>query len=202
MDNTGKLEKQLVTLNDGLPKKPAKEIIEELKHHLYQDFQKFFSEEKKQQYQNNFALFDRDNDKYINLSELKELLTSVNITFPDDELEELYNEFCLTSPEADGINEDAVFIIVSKKIRDNDKDEQLTQAFKLVEKAVNDELAKTPNETKEQEGYIRVEQFKELLMTLGNRWSEEQANEFLKDINPKSDERINYLDVVKKLMKR
>lgn len=76
-------------------------------------------------------------------------MTSVNITFPDEELEELYKEFCLTSPEADGINEDAVFILVSKKIRDNDKEEQLTLAFKLAEKAVNDELAKIPNETKE-----------------------------------------------------
>jgi len=39
-------------------------------------------------------------------------------------------------------------------------------------------------------------------MTLGNRWSEDQVNEFMKDLNPKADERINYIDVTKKLMKR
>lgn len=123
MDQPEKTEKQTVSLSDGLPKRDAKEIIKEMRHHLYNDFQRFFSDEKKAQYQANFALFDRDNDKYINYSELKELLTSVNISFPDDELEELYKEFCLLSPEADGINDDAVFVLVSKKIRDNDKEE-------------------------------------------------------------------------------
>ena len=46
-DQGEKPEKQVVTLNDGLPKRDAKEIISELKHHLYQDFQRFFSDEKK-----------------------------------------------------------------------------------------------------------------------------------------------------------
>lgn len=77
------------------------------------------------------------------------MLTSVNVNFPDEQLEELYNEFILTSTEADGVDEQVVFILVSKKIRENDKEEQLIQAFKHAEKAVNAELAKMPNESAE-----------------------------------------------------
>ncbi|EGR29104.1 hypothetical protein IMG5_162880 [Ichthyophthirius multifiliis] len=199
--------KQTVSLEDGLPKKNTRELILELKQRLFaDDFTRFFPDDKKAKYQANFALFDRDNDKQIDLGELKELLTSLDVRFPEDELTELYNEYLKyiqeTVPDSIGIDENAVYIIVSKKLRENDKEEQLTQAFKLVENAVNEELAKIPNENREQEGYIRVEQFKELLMLQGNRWSEEQCVDFLKDIDPKNEGRINYFDIVKKLMKR
>lgn len=39
---------------------------------------KFFPEERMLRIQANFNLFDRDNDEHINLSELKELLISIN----------------------------------------------------------------------------------------------------------------------------
>ena len=59
---------------------------------LYADnnMEKFFPEEKKARIDANFKLFDRDNNDHINLSELKELLVSLNYYFPEDELEELY----------------------------------------------------------------------------------------------------------------
>jgi hypothetical protein len=43
--------------------------------------------------------------------------------------------------------------------------------------------------------------FKEYLMTMGLRWSEEEADKFLKDFNPKTDPTFNFMDVVKKIMK-
>ena len=69
-----------VNLNDGLPKRKAIDIINELKDELYSDnnMDKFFPEERMLRIQANFNLFDRDNDEHINLSELKELLISIN----------------------------------------------------------------------------------------------------------------------------
>jgi Ca2+-binding EF-hand superfamily protein len=39
-------------------------------------------------------------------------------------------------------------------------------------------------------------------MTTGNKWTEDQADEFLKDFDPKNDGKFNPADVVKKLIKR
>jgi|JI61114BRNA_FD_contig_31_4438843_length_550_multi_2_in_0_out_0_2 hypothetical protein len=39
-------------------------------------------------------------------------------------------------------------------------------------------------------------------MTNGLKWSEDQADEFLKDFDPKADGKFNPADVVKKLLKR
>jgi len=122
MLETQKIERTKLT--DGLPKQDAFSIIEELKEVLYSvegNMQRFFPEAKEKKYKDNFALFDRDNDGHINLSELKELLISINMTFTDDELEELYNELNSRNPDKDGITDDAVFVLVSKKIRDNDQ---------------------------------------------------------------------------------
>jgi Ca2+-binding EF-hand superfamily protein len=67
-------------------------------------------------------------------------------------------------------------------------EEQLTEAFKIVDQ--------------KNQGFIEAEPFKELLMTNGLRWTEDQADEFLKDFDPKSDGKFNPADVVKKLLKR
>ena len=50
---------------------------------------------------------------------------------PEDELEELYHELKLNT-ERPGINIDLLKVLVSKKIRDEDKEEQLNEAFKQV----------------------------------------------------------------------
>lgn len=62
--------------------------------------------------------------------------------FPEDLLRELYNHLALSNPDSDGITIDGVYLLVSKKLRENDKEEQLTQAFKIVEKNVNFEIYK------------------------------------------------------------
>lgn len=77
---------------------------------------------------------------------------------PEDELEELYAEL-KQNTEKPGINIDMLKILVSKKIRDEDKEEQLNEAFKMVAKDDTDDIESEP--------------FKELLMTMGLRWTEE-----------------------------
>lgn len=179
-------------LNEGLPKPDPKIVIEEIKQILYHEdnFNRFFPPEKKQRYDNNFNLFDRDGDSYINLKELKELLVSIGQTFPDDELEELYNE--LETPSMKGINSDALFLLISKKIKDADKEAQLLEAFKIVKK----------HDKEENEEVLNSENFKELLMSMGNRWTEEKADEFLKEFDPKNEGLLKYEEIVNRIMKK
>lgn len=39
-------------------------------------------------------------------------------------------------------------------------------------------------------------------MTMGYKWSEEEADEFIKQFEPKSEKKIYWAEVVKKLIKR
>ena len=70
-----------VSLNDGLPKLDPKLVVEELKSILYSNdnmrkyvficlMLRYFPDDVEKKYRDNFALFDRDGDERINLSEL------------------------------------------------------------------------------------------------------------------------------------
>lgn len=53
----------------------------------------------------------------------------------------------------------------------------------------------------ENSGYINSEPFKELLMALGLKFTEDEADEFLKICDPKAEGKFLYMDFVKKLLK-
>lgn len=53
----------------------------------------------------------------------------------------------------------------------------------------------------ENTGYIQSESFKELLMTLGHRLTEDEADEYMKFIDPKNEGKFLYIDIVKKILK-
>lgn len=187
-----------VNLREGLPKLPTPQVIEDLKTHLYANEtnkEKYFPLDKQNKYQNNFRLFDRNYDQVLDFEELKEFMVSVGQVMPDTELEDFYkhlkqdNGFASENGRQEyGITLPNIYLIISKKLREEDMEEQLAEAFRIVDQ--------------KNQGYVESEPFKELLMTNGLKWSEDQADEFLKDFDPKGDGKFNPADVVKKLLKR
>ena len=83
-----------------------------------------------------------------------------------------------------------VFLIVLKKMREDDVQEQLTQAFRIIS---------DHKETDKESGFLQSDFLKEFLMTMGYKWGEDQADEFIKEFEPKSEKRIYPSEVVKKL---
>ena len=85
--------------------------------------------------------------------------------------------------------------MVSKKIKDADKDAQLREAFAFVKKTWDKE---------ENEEIFNCYNFNELLMTMGmgNRWTEEKADEFMKEFDPKNEGKLKYEDSVRRTMKK
>ena len=81
-----------------------------------------------------------------------------------------------------------VYLIITKKLKDEILEEQLQESFRIVDD--------------KNEGFIDSEYFKELLMTMGYKWTEEQADEFLKDFDPKAEGKFSPSEVIKKLIKR
>lgn len=78
--------------------------------------------------------------------------------------------------------------IVLQKMREEDIEEQLHEAFNIVLDGKKDA--------------IESDDFKEYLMTMGYKWPEDQADEFIKDLETKSEKKVNPNDVIKKVMKR
>ena len=53
----------------------------------------------------------------------------------------------------------------------------------------------------ENTGYITSESFKELLMMMGHKFTEDEADEYMKFIDPKNEGKFLYIDLVKKILK-
>lgn len=178
-------------LEEGLPKRDPKDIIADLKATLYSNdtFSRYFDEDKESRYKQNFALFDRNKDSYINLEELKELLASLGQVLEETELEELY--VVLEDQEFKGITCNDVFLLISKKIRDEDRETQLLEAFRIV--------------NEEEKEVLDSEAFKELLMTYGEKWDEDVIDKMIKEGEGKgksNEGKFNFNEFTKKVLKK
>ena len=80
-----------------------------------------------------------------------------------------------------------IYLIVLKKLREEDVEEQLTEAFRIVDE--------------KGQGFLESDEFKEYLMVTGYKWGEDQADEFMKEFETK-DKKVIFNDAVKKLIKR
>eukprot|EP01016_Furgasonia_blochmanni_P049586 TRINITY_DN7540_c0_g1_i2.p1 TRINITY_DN7540_c0_g1~~TRINITY_DN7540_c0_g1_i2.p1 ORF type:complete len:257 (+),score=125.05 TRINITY_DN7540_c0_g1_i2:68-772(+) len=174
------------TLSDGR-KVDVEKLVDDLKTHLYKDenTEKYFPKEKKEKYERNFKLFDRNSDDAISYSETLELLRSIGQNQREEDVKMLFDFF--RNEEKNGISLDDFLLIVFKKIKDDDKEAELADAFRVIDK--------------EDTGIINSENFKDLLMTTGYKFTEEMADEFLKEFDPKGDGKFAWQDFVNKIMK-
>ena len=106
-------------------------------------------------------------------------------------MELLYNTLNLQSGDM-GVDYKQVLLIITKKIKDEDKELKLTDAFKLIDKA--------------DDRNIKSEEFKDLLMSMGT-WAsrkekEELADALIKEGDPKGTGTFEYYNFVKKILKQ
>lgn len=156
--------------------------IESLRSELYNEetYKRVFPEGMETKYFNNFNLFDRDSDSFVTYDELLEVLYSIDQVVAEEDL-----RFLFEALDKDGrgvVSAEDFKIIVYKKFRDDDKKAELINAFRLIDK--------------EDTGLVESDAFKELIMTMGNRYTEEKADEFLKEFDPKGEGKFPWKDVI------
>lgn len=152
------------------------ELVSDLKGLLYANPEVYFPPEIDQKYRDNFKLFDRDNDGYINEQQVKVLLVSVDVKLEPTDVTNMY-EYLKEGEK--GITEEDFFIMVMKKLKDENKEAELLKHFRAIDK--------------ENTGTIKdMEIFKDLLMSKGLKMSEEDADGLLAVINPKGAEECSY----------
>jgi len=172
-------QKEKRKLNEQTPQ----EIVKELKEILFEggNFPTFFPQDLEQKIRDNFKLFDRDQDEYLNLSEVRVLLTSVDVDLPEADANMLYEEL---KDENKGINIDNFFLFIMKKKKDEDKETELLKCFQYYDK--------------EKTGIIKdADEFKDVLMTKGARMMEDDANGMMEVLNPKGKDEFEYKEFCK-----
>ncbi len=131
-----------------------------------------------------FDLFDKDKDGAIETKELGYVLNALGFNPTQSELLEMINEV-----DVDGsgkIKFQAFLELYKRKKNASDSEEDLIEAFKVFDKDGN--------------GIIEASELRHLLMNIGNKLSEEEADEMVREADIDGDGLINYHELVKILI--
>ena len=149
------------------PSSQGQTLVRELRDLLYSG-RNLIAVELDQKIRDNFQLFDRDMDGYLNEQEVKNLLVSVDVNLEEADIKLLHNELI---EDGKGITEENFLLFVLKRAKDEDKETHLLTKFRVVDKGA---------------GHIEnSDDFKDLLMSKGLRMTEAEANEMMEILNPK-----------------
>jgi Ca2+-binding EF-hand superfamily protein len=144
------------------------------------------SDEKLKEYKESFEMFDRDKNGQINAKELGNILRSLSHEPTESDLNALIEEH---DGDRDGKIEFNEFLqIILKYAKDTDIEDELIEAFKVFDKEGN--------------GLIPSSEFKHIMLTLGERLSDDEVDEMIKEADYRGEGFINYKEFVKILLSR
>ena len=131
-----------------------------------------------------FEMFDRDKDGSINEKELGNILRSLGHDPTDQDLSEMINEVDNNSDSK--IEFDEFCKIMNNKLKQNDVEQELIEAFKIFDK--------------DGKGLISENEFKHIMLSLGEKISEEELEEMMKKADPDKKGFVNYKQFAKVIL--
>ena len=144
------------------------------------------SEEQIADFKEAFSLFDKDGDGIIKIAELALLIRSLNQNPTNSEIKEMINEI---DPEQTGILDFPEFIsLMARRIKDLNPEEELREAFQVLDR---DKL-----------GFISSTELKHLVSKWGEAFTEEEAEQMIKEADTEGIGQIRYEDFIKLLTTR
>ncbi|XP_061339004.1 calmodulin-2/4-like isoform X1 [Gastrolobium bilobum] len=154
------------------------------------------SEEQILDFKESFGLFDKDGDGehvciFLNLltgcitvEELATVIRSLDQNPTEEELQDMISEV-----DADGngtIEFDEFLNLMAKKMKDTDAEEELKEAFKVFDK--------------DQNGYISASELRHVMINLGEKLTDEEVEQMIKEADLDGDGQVNYDEFVKMMM--
>ncbi|KAL6849764.1 hypothetical protein ACO1O0_009309 [Amphichorda felina] len=123
-----------------------------------------------------FALFDKDGDGQITVTELGTVMKSLGLNPSESELQDMLNEV-----DADGsgaIDFEEFLVMMARKGAGSDPDKELREAFKVFDR--------------DGTGTISREELKDVMKSLGEDLTEDEIDEMLKLADKDGDGTIDY----------
>ena len=145
------------------------------------------SPELKKQYQDAFEMLDKDKDGTITAKELANVMETLTGEKPSlDEINSMIKEVDLNN---DGKIELEEFItLMMKNSPDTQQEEEVINAFRVFDKEGN--------------GLIQTDELKHIMMTIGDKMTEDEADEMIHEADIDGDGTINYEEFVRMMMAR
>ena len=144
------------------------------------------SPEKRKEYQDTFEMFDKDKDGAITARELGNMMRSIGQNPTDEEVMAMIKEVDLNS---DGkIELDEFMTLMARNSPDTQTEDEVINAFRVFDKEGN--------------GLIATAELKHIMMTIGDKMTEAEADEMIHEADIDDDGVINYEEFVRMMMAR
>ena len=144
------------------------------------------TEEQIAEFKEAFSLFDKDGDGTITTKELGTVMRSLGQNPTEAELADMINEV-----DADGngtIDFPEFLTMMARKMKDTDSEEEILEAFKVFDKDGN--------------GFISAAELRHIMTNLGEKLTDEEVDEMLREADIDGDGQINYEEFVKMMMSK
>ncbi|KAM3239460.1 Calmodulin-like protein 8 [Capsicum baccatum] len=128
------------------------------------------------------TLFDKNGDGCITIEELATVIRSLDQNPTEEELYNMISE--VDNDHDNGIMEFNEFLnLISKKMKETDTDEELKEVFKVFDK--------------DQNGYISATDLRHVMINLGEKLTDEEAEMMIKEADLDGDGQVNFDEFVK-----
>jgi len=153
-----------------------------------------------------FCLFDKDGDGRITSQELGIVMQSLGQHPTQEELIDMINEM-----DVDGngtVDFDEFILMMSKKLSEPESEADIKEAFKVFDKVsfsdgdfcMSQRVPKTLQ--KDNNGYISASELRQVMINLGEKLTDEEINEMIREADNDDDGQVNYEEFVKMMMRK
>jgi calmodulin len=144
------------------------------------------TEDKIAEFKEAFEIFDKDRDGFITTKELGEIMKNLGQTPTDAELQDMINEVDI---DGNGNIDFKEFLgLMARKMRDTDTEEELIEAFKVFDRDSN--------------GLISSQELKHVMTSLGEKITDEEVEEMIREADIDGDGYINYEEFVRMIINK
>ncbi|KAL6637025.1 hypothetical protein ACP70R_024597 [Stipagrostis hirtigluma subsp. patula] len=144
------------------------------------------TEEQIAQFKEAFSLFDKNGDGCITSGELGTVMNSLGQNLTESELQDMINE---VDADGNGTIEFHEFLtMMAHKVKDADSEEEIKEAFKLFDK--------------DQNGYISAAELRHVMANLGEKLTDKEAEEMIREADMDGDGLVNYEEFKRKMLSK
>ena len=146
--------------------------------------EEYITDQQRKDFQDIFDQFDKDKDGKISAKELENAMVSMGQNPTNEEIKEMMEEADLNK---DGkIDFEEFLSLMTRNSPENQTEDEVINAFRVFDKEGN--------------GLISSAELKHIMMTIGDKMTEEEADEMVNEADIDEDGMINYEEFVRMMM--